>query len=96
MGKIVKCPDCHSTNIAFPYYEYIDCGADDKVVFKQNAKGEWRAKFPKLQHNDLTYNEVMDCLDCTSEFRIDYCYYEDEEGQSQNECFPKKSKSEEV
>lgn len=94
-NKIVKCPDCNSTNLTFYYHEHINCGAEDNVVFKQNAKGEWIPKFPKLKHEDLTYNEIMDCLDCSSEFEINNCSYKDENGDYQNECFPKNSKSDE-
>ena len=96
MGTVVKCPDCHSSNIYFYYHEYVNCGADDKVTFEQNKKGEWLAKFPKLTYDDITQYEYMGCRNCTSEFIIDNCHYEDENGDYQNECFPEKSKSEEV
>lgn len=96
MGKIVKCPDCHSTNLSLRYHEYLNCGADDDVIFKQNTKGEWVAKFPKLQHEDLTYNEIMECSNCSSEFEINNCSYEDENGDYQNECFPKKKQKSEL
>ena len=90
MNKIVKCPDCHSTNIYFSYYEYINCGADDNVTFNQNKKGEWIAIFPKLTYNNITEHETMYCKNCTSEFNIDYCYYTDKNGNYKNECFSKK------
>ena len=85
--SIVKCPDCKSTNLYFYYHEYINCGADDNVTFNQNKKGEWIATFPKLKHGDLTRNELMGCNDCSSEFEINSCSYEDENGEYKNECF---------
>ena len=52
----------------------------------QNKKGEWVATFPKLKHEDLTRNELMGCNDCSSEFEINSCNYEDENGEYKNEC----------